>query len=658
MQQTGIKADIFLRKVLQNTSEIELPAMFIVRDESGPQPHSFYHKNSVNKKNYIIQQMDDKLLVKKIPGQKRIQGGEDVQSGGGEEGEYVSEERGGVSEEGGDVSEGVQDVSEGVQDVSEGVQDVSEGRRDVREGGGDISEEGGDVSEGGGDVSEGGGDVSDGEGDDSEGGGDVSEEGGDVSEGGGDVSEGGGDVSERGDVSEGRGDVSEEGGDVSEGEGDVSEGGGDVSDEEGDVSERGGDVSEIGGDGSKRGGVSEEGGDVSERVGEGDVSEGEGNVSEEGGDVSEGGGDYSEGEGDVSEGGGDVSEEGGDVSEGGGDYSEGEGDVIQGGGDDDRDDESDKENDDGIDNDYYTPGELKVLNIYRYPLALDSNGIKALTGMEKHNFIKFCTERQHVAVNVDLSVEAQCLLFLIRYRKNISINDLTVNFVIKKPEVILIIETFLFNEYLTSPSIPFLFSSQNVQDDVKRTMLYLQSETPPLLQGIISEFVDPTGRGRQCVVGLIDATYLLIQKPGDLELQKITWYTPKAHNVIKLLDITTCTGKYAAIIPLAASISPKCGDTNLASSFIKASDSVQSDGLLSSLRQLLEGTDDMFLHIISDAGFEHLAPNLNNDDVILLRDVCEQHGAMFTSTKVVFLFYLKTKILMIFCTFFCTQYNY
>ena len=278
---------------------------------------------------------------------------------------------------------------------------------------------------------------------------------------------------------------------------------------------------------------------------------------------------------------------------------------------------------------------VKYTPFNRFPLAMDSKSLRALSGLDKDNFIAFCNHRHDVKLNIDLSLEAQCLLFLVRYRKNISLDDLAVNFAINKKLVLNVIEKFLYSEYMTSSSIPLLFNPENVEQDISRMLVYLRNETPPLLQGIISEFQDPTGRGRQCVVALIDATYLHIQKSSDFELQKTTWYAPKASNIIKLLDLTTCTGKFAAIFPLAASLSPRCGDTNLTSSFVHATDD-QSGDTLSPLRKMLEGNEEYFLHIVSDAGFEHLAPNLNNDNVIMLKDICEAHGAMFTSTKVIF----------------------
>ena len=86
-------------------------------------------------------------------------------------------------------------------------------------------------------------------------------------------------------------------------------------------------------------------------------------------------------------------------------------------------------------------------------------------------------------------------------------------------------------------------------------------------------------------------------------------------------------------LPNRGTFHPSGTVSNLTSSFVHATDD-QSDDELSPFRKMLQGNDDYFLHIVSDAGFEHLAPNLNNDNVILLKDLCEGHGVMFTSTKV------------------------
>ena len=87
-------------------------------------------------------------------------------------------------------------------------------------------------------------------------------------------------------------------------------------------------------------------------------------------------------------------------------------------------------------------------------------------------------------------------------------------------------------------------------------------------------------------------------------------------------------------MPLCASASPSAGDTNLASSFLQQQEAAQIAGdVIQCLRLLLRGTDTKFPLLVGDAGFEHLAPNMNNAGRILLKDVCQAEGALFTSTK-------------------------
>ena len=90
-----------------------------------------------------------------------------------------------------------------------------------------------------------------------------------------------------------------------------------------------------------------------------------------------------------------------------------------------------------------------------------------------------------------------------------------------------------------------------------------------------------------------------MKKPHDIH--------PKAHNVLILIDITSCKGGYAAVMPLASLISSTCGDIHLNDSYIRSTDVIEDDEPYnqpdSPLRRFLRGTDDLFLHLVTDAGF-------------------------------------------------------
>ena len=58
------------------------------------------------------------------------------------------------------------------------------------------------------------------------------------------------------------------------------------------------------------------------------------------------------------------------------------------------------------------------------------------------------------------------------------------------------------------------------------------------------------------------------------------------------------------VFPLASSISPKSGDTNLMSALIKAEDAID-DGNKLTFRRLLRGTDEWCFGLLTDSGYEH-----------------------------------------------------
>ena len=66
-------------------------------------------------------------------------------------------------------------------------------------------------------------------------------------------------------------------------------------------------------------------------------------------------------------------------------------------------------------------------------------------------------------------------------------------------------------------------------------------------------------------------------------------------------------------MPLASSKSPTSGDIHLIDAYIRATDEIQEDEPYyhpnSPLRLLLRGTEELFLHLVTDAGFALKAAN-------------------------------------------------
>ena len=64
-------------------------------------------------------------------------------------------------------------------------------------------------------------------------------------------------------------------------------------------------------------------------------------------------------------------------------------------------------------------------------------------------------------------------------------------------------------------------------------------------------------------------------------------------------------GKFAVVLPLSSSISPKSGDSNLMSSMIKSQDKAIEDGEdILTLRKLLRGNSKYFVALIGDTGYD------------------------------------------------------
>ena len=58
------------------------------------------------------------------------------------------------------------------------------------------------------------------------------------------------------------------------------------------------------------------------------------------------------------------------------------------------------------------------------------------------------------------------------------------------------------------------------------------------------------------------------------------------------------------VFPLASSISPKSGDTNLMSALIRSEDA-NDDGNKLTFRRLLRGNDEWCFALLTDSGYEH-----------------------------------------------------
>lgn len=89
-------------------------------------------------------------------------------------------------------------------------------------------------------------------------------------------------------------------------------------------------------------------------------------------------------------------------------------------------------------------------------------------------------------------------------------------------------------------------------------------------------------------------------------------------------------GKFAVVLPLASSISPKSGDTNLMSAIITSEDNSLENNL--TLRRLFAGNQKYCFGVQADTGYDH--EDQRAQDLIMLDDAVSQAGGLFMSTKV------------------------
>ena len=129
----------------------------------------------------------------------------------------------------------------------------------------------------------------------------------------------------------------------------------------------------------------------------------------------------------------------------------------------------------------------------------------------------------------------------------------------------------------------------------------------------------------------VDATYFDLQGSGDLELQKLFFYSPRSGHTVKLLNFTDLASKIVGLLPVSSSQSPASGDGLLISKHIELQDSTETGHYV---RSILRGNDLYFVILVTDAGFVCEVPNAPSQaHGPSLAEVCHQEHAVFLHTS-------------------------
>ena len=136
---------------------------------------------------------------------------------------------------------------------------------------------------------------------------------------------------------------------------------------------------------------------------------------------------------------------------------------------------------------------------------------------------------------------------------------------------------------------------------------------------VLNKFKDPSGQNRKPFCLLLDSTKVPIQKSGDQEVQKRTYYDPKKTHAVTFTNITSPNGSIVLYTKMAASISPQHWDSIVTGNllFQDICDESDSEKLHSGLTTLFRGTSKYFAVIVCDLGFAYCPHNVDIDKVYL-----------------------------------------
>lgn len=291
-------------------------------------------------------------------------------------------------------------------------------------------------------------------------------------------------------------------------------------------------------------------------------------------------------------------------------------------------------------------GRFKKMNSYRKPWEMDNQDFLDHINIHKTQFYDLVNKQagSH-GKRCDLNIFSEVFLWMLKLTKGLSNALLGSMFDLNSEEVarqVFIRQNMFY--YLHNVNIPNIVAHDGSVNHAERRKLYQQcyAGMSPLHRRLAAKIRDPTGRNRRCVFINVDGSYIDIEGLSDIELQKFFFYPPRSGHVVKFLNFTTMDGKIVMLIPITTSQSPASGDGFLVQRFVGLEDDGPSE---STIRTLLQGDDEFFVCMVSDAGF---CVRLRNQptqirDCPNLTQLCKEHGAVHLHTSTTFEPYILVK---------------
>ena len=135
-----------------------------------------------------------------------------------------------------------------------------------------------------------------------------------------------------------------------------------------------------------------------------------------------------------------------------------------------------------------------------------------MSGLNRNFFDTFVNNRRQDCLYVrNMPAESQVLMFLMRYRKEMPLEDLGVEFCVHVATVIKIVENLMYREVKHAQWIPYILDKSYQAQEIRQCFDLIR-ETPPFIQSLVRELEDPTGKGRVAVPIYGDGTYFYFEE--------------------------------------------------------------------------------------------------------------------------------------------------
>ena len=245
----------------------------------------------------------------------------------------------------------------------------------------------------------------------------------------------------------------------------------------------------------------------------------------------------------------------------------------------------------------------KLFNIYSVPWKFDNDDFLDHINMHKRQFFDIVWKQRGCrSRKSELNIFSDTFLWLLKMTKNLSNELLRGMFALRSKahaRQIFIRQNLYY--YQQNVNIPNVVKQDGTLNAEERRKIYqlCRNGMAPLHKKLGEYLQDPLDRDRLCTMINVDGSYEDMEGMSDIEHQKAFFSSHRGGHVAKFLNFTSMDGKFVGLLPITTS-SMSSGDGFVTQRFIGLQDDGPSENYM---RLLLQGDDEHFVVIISDAGF-------------------------------------------------------